>query len=268
MRARVLLGFGDIHMQSFCPGAGRFRQPTPEIVSCPQCGGEVEIWTDEIRAVCPSCGRTVLRDGGPSCLEWCEYARDCVGEKAYVTYRTNRAASLRRKLLDELDEHFGDDRRRIEHAREVLETATEILGKEKGADWFIVVPTCILHDVGIKPAEQKYGSSAPRYQEEEGPPVARKILLRHGLKLEAVDEICDIIAHHHSPRRNEPLNYRVVYDADTLVNLKSRKGAMEERELERLIGDVFFTPTGAALARRILLQESKDGGERRKGGRE
>ena len=68
-----------------CPGSQRFRQPQPENIKCPFCGGEVEIWTDEFDAKCHGCGRAISR-GGQSCLDWCKEAKKCVGDKIYGDY--------------------------------------------------------------------------------------------------------------------------------------------------------------------------------------
>jgi len=62
-----------------CPGSQRFKQPYPEIIKCPRCSGEVEIWTDEIKGVCPGCNDMVLKDRVPGCVDWCRYARECIG---------------------------------------------------------------------------------------------------------------------------------------------------------------------------------------------
>jgi hypothetical protein len=35
--------------------------PMPETLSCPQCAGGVEVWTDEEEATCGNCGHQVLR---------------------------------------------------------------------------------------------------------------------------------------------------------------------------------------------------------------
>jgi hypothetical protein len=35
--------------------------PMPETVSCPQCAGGVEVWTDEEAATCSNCGHQLLR---------------------------------------------------------------------------------------------------------------------------------------------------------------------------------------------------------------
>ena len=66
-----------------CPGAVRIREPIPEFFKCPNCGGEVEIWTHEQSRNCGRCGTEVFKEHVPSCVEWCKYAIDCVGEDAY-----------------------------------------------------------------------------------------------------------------------------------------------------------------------------------------
>jgi len=75
-----------------CPGSLGFKQPKPEEMHCPFCGGEMEIWTDEVKATCPSCNVTVVREGGASstCLDWCKYAKMCVGEALYNKYLDNK----------------------------------------------------------------------------------------------------------------------------------------------------------------------------------
>ena len=239
-------------MATKCPGAQGVRQPKPEEELCPSCGTEVEIWTDELKTTCQRCKKTVTREEAPSCMEWCAYARDCVGEQAYGTYMALKSATVRRRLLEELERHFGGDTRRIEHAKRVLGFAEQLLQEEK-ADWHIVIPASILHDVGIKAAEEKYGSAAGHHQEEEGPPIARKILLGLGMKLEDIDEICEIIGHHHSPGEMDTDNFRVLYDADWLVNLGDEVGVGDKGKLKESIEKVFLTRAGKELAGKVYL---------------
>jgi len=122
-----------------------------------------------------------------------------------------------------MKEHFGDDERRIEHALRVSQYAERILEHERGARRDVVIAGAILHDIGIHEAERKYGSAAGRYQEIEGPPIARKIMLREGLDEEMIEEVCSIIAHHHTPGVVNTIEFKVVYDADLIVNLEERE---------------------------------------------
>ncbi len=64
---------------SGCPGARLFREVRPETVQCPHCGGEVEIWSDELVARCLQCGRQVGKERGASCIDWCAHAAECIG---------------------------------------------------------------------------------------------------------------------------------------------------------------------------------------------
>jgi len=61
-----------------CPGLSQFIRPKPEYIRCPNCSGQVEIWSDEEETECEYCGATVTR-GVQSCLDWCEYADQCRG---------------------------------------------------------------------------------------------------------------------------------------------------------------------------------------------
>ena len=245
---------------AFCPGSKLLRQPAPELYPCPNCGTEVEIWTDEFKRTCPSCRKTVLRPGGMSCLDWCKFAKDCVGEATYESYQSNRSVGMRQRLLEALELHFGEDHRRITHAREVLAAAEELLAGEE-ADWHIVVPAALLRDVGIKPAEAKYGSAEPRYQEQEGPAVARAILLKLGFQMRDIDEICSIVGHHHSPdapgMRENP-NFRVLHDADCLVNLAKTVAGQGREELAARIEGLFLTPAGRRKAEELYLPQKAE----------
>lgn len=73
-----------------CPGSQKFKNPQPENIKCPCCGSQVEIWTDEVSAICASCGKKVARGEDQSCLDWCRYAKDCVGQEIYNRYMKNK----------------------------------------------------------------------------------------------------------------------------------------------------------------------------------
>ena len=50
--------------------------------TCPQCGAEIELFSVDTEAVCERCGYKVYNDT-LSCVQWCKYARQCVGDEMY-----------------------------------------------------------------------------------------------------------------------------------------------------------------------------------------
>ena len=233
----------------WCPGSMLLRQPKPELFKCPDCGAEVEIWSDEATRPCPSCGKNVFRiGGGQSCLDWCRLAKECVGEDKYKEYGKMKADLRKHALIRAMEDYFGDDGKRIQHARKVIGYAELILAEEQ-ADPNVVLAAAALHDIGIRNAEEKHGSSAARYQEKEGPPVAERILQELEYPSEFISEVCDIIGHHHHPRTEETMNFKVLYDADLLVNSEEARSntssATNEKQTLR-----FFTGAAADLARK------------------
>jgi len=146
-----------------------------------------------------------------------------------------------------MEEYFGADRRRIDHALRVTGYASEILLHEPG-DRELVLATAYLHDIGIPEAERKHGSCAGPLQEIEGPPVARGILEQLGYEEPFIAEACAIIASHHSPGEVETDNFRIIWDADWLVNLGDEYDVTDGEKVAGLIGRIFMTETGKRIA--------------------
>ena len=65
-----------------CPGAADIRRPTIKFKTCPKCGNEIELFSNDVQMNCDQCGFTIYNDA-LSCVQWCEYAKECVGEEAY-----------------------------------------------------------------------------------------------------------------------------------------------------------------------------------------
>jgi hypothetical protein len=112
-----------------------------------------------------------------------------------------------------------------------------------------------LHDIGIHESEKKYNSTAAKYQEQEGPPIAKSIMIKLGAKEELIEEVCDIIGHHHHPRSEETLNFKVLYDADLITNLeeKQKENAMDTDRISSIIDKSFLTDSGREEAKKVLL---------------
>jgi hypothetical protein len=69
-------------MLDHCPGAANLKTPTLSIRKCPQCGDEVEVFSNDISVTCSNCGFVVCNDI-VTCVQWCRYAKECVGPDTY-----------------------------------------------------------------------------------------------------------------------------------------------------------------------------------------
>lgn len=62
-----------------CPGIKNIIGPVQIIMrTCPACSEEVEFFSDETKASCPKCGRTLHQEATSSCVSWCKYAEKCI----------------------------------------------------------------------------------------------------------------------------------------------------------------------------------------------
>ncbi|MFN2340809.1 MAG: HD domain-containing protein [Halanaerobium sp.] len=171
---------------------------------------------------------------------------------------------LKSKLIKEMKKYFAEDKKRINHALKVTKFAEELIDifrkkyPDKNINEEVIIYSAVLHDVGIKNAELKYESSAGHYQEIEGPPVARKIMESLNIDFELIDEIAEIIAHHHTPGKVGSNNFKLLYDADWLVNLPDvyDMQSKNRNKKEKLIEKVFLSDIGRELARKEYLKDA------------
>ena len=157
---------------------------------------------------------------------------------------------LKNELIEQMKSIFGSDEKRINHTLNVLNYAEQIQLTE-GGNIFIITASAILHDIGIHEAEIKHGSNAGKYQEIEGPPIAANVLKNYSLEQETIDNICLIIANHHSAkdtRINHTVEFKIVWDADWLVNIPDEYPNLKRDKLSEIIYKVFKTNKGRQLA--------------------
>ena len=86
-------------MTSKCPGQD-FRNLRVSLHKCPDCGAEVEIFSDEMKVKCHKCGAKVYRDKIPSCIDWCASARQCLGEERWKELRGEGRWNLSRTIKE------------------------------------------------------------------------------------------------------------------------------------------------------------------------
>lgn len=149
-------------------------------------------------------------------------------------------------------EFFGNDRRRIAHALKVYAYAVTIaelegLSPEKRD---MTAMAALLHDVGVRIAEEKYGSCTFRQQEEMGPAAAAEILSARNIAPAFIDRIKFLIAHHHSPQAGEDIDFRILLEADFLVNFEEEDIPLTSVELTAQ--KHFRTKSGLSILRAMF----------------
>ena len=140
------------------------------------------------------------------------------------------------------------DARRIQHFLKVYMFAA-LIGKMEGLppeQQAILEIAAILHDIGIIPAEKKYGFNNGKLQEQEGPAYARALLQEAGgYQPELIDRVCFLIAHHHTYEGVDGPDWQILLEADFLVN--SFEKNMPEEAIKKMRSRVFKTGSGIAM---------------------
>ena len=137
--------------------------------------------------------------------------------------------------------------KRIQHTTKVHAYAS-LVGKCEGLDeatQFILESASLVHDIGIRASEKKYGHQNGKLQEKEGPSVARDLLARLGYAEQQIERICWLVGHHHTYHVCEDLDYQILIEADFLVNLYEDCGSVDVVRVVRR--NIFRTESGTRM---------------------
>ena len=158
-----------------------------------------------------------------------------------------------RKLIEKMIQYYAGDPKRVQHFLKVYEFA-KLIGESESLDaetMHILRTVAIVHDIGIKVSEEKYGSSNGKYQEKEGPAVAEPMLLSLRYDEAVIDRVLFLIAHHHTYNEIEGLDYQILVEADFLVNLFEDGSSRETAQ--KVQKNIFKTKTGNKYLSNLFL---------------
>lgn len=192
-----------------CPGSSTFAQPRIEIVACPDCGGDVEVWSDEADGMCPACRKPVIRKNTQACMDWCRYASQCLGDEKYKQYRTMKTQVRKQALVQAMHDCLRHDEPAKARALRTMEFAEDILCEEQSADPNVVIAAAVLGDLACPCSTAPDGGGAP------GPvaTVLEKLEYPNGF----IKAVCAIVGREKDPADGKDINFRVVYDARLLA---------------------------------------------------
>lgn len=159
-------------------------------------------------------------------------------------------------LLMEMIRYYSGDAARIQHFIKVHAFA-KLIGEMEQVDagtMEILEAAAAVHDIGIKAAEEKYGSSNGKLQEEEGPSIAEEMLRRLGFDEELTERVCYLVGHHHTYTDIDGIDYQILVEADFLVNLyedqPGRNAAASALE------KIFRTESGKRICREMFALDA------------
>ena len=162
----------------------------------------------------------------------------------------------RREALERMKGYF-DEERLVTHTMRVLDYGEKILEGEGIKDGFYrttVTLGCIFHDIGIPEAMRVHGSADAPYQEKEGPPIARRFLSGMKVRTDILERVCYIVAHHHTEEYVDGMDFKVIWEADFLVNVKEGNLMIEPAELPTAGRENIRSKTGTAFFKDLLKE--------------
>lgn len=181
---------------------------------------------------------------------------------AYGEKREEIEMALLNDVILAMIEYDRGDRLRINHFMKVYGYAS-LIARTEGVDertQRIVDVAGVLHDIGIHPAERKYGNCMGRYQEELGPAEADALLTPLGIARDEIERVMWLIAHHHTYGGGDAagangyllgaLDHQILVEADFLVNLD--EGKADEAAILSAKRQIFRTETGLRLLNRLF----------------
>ena len=158
-------------------------------------------------------------------------------------------AAAQARLIEAMIAHNDGDPKRIQHFLKVYAFA-QTIGRLEGLDpalQNLLETAAIVHDIGIRVSERKYGFHNGKLQEQEGPAAARGMLGSLGYAPDVIERVCYLVGHHHTYQNMDGLDYQILVEADFLVNLY--ESAASEEAVQAAYQNIFRTESGKRLFR-------------------
>ena len=150
-------------------------------------------------------------------------------------------------LIMEMIRYFKGDPKRIQHFLKVLSFA-KLIAKGENVDektFFIITTAAIVHYIGIRVCEEKYGYQNGKLQEKEGPAEAEKMLSSLGYDEYIIKRVCHIVSKHHTYENVDAIDLRIILEADFLVNYYEFK--IDNRQIYSSFEKIMKTKTGKEI---------------------
>ena len=159
------------------------------------------------------------------------------------------------EIYEKMVSYYSGDPQQIQHFIKVHSFSRWIGKRENLSEQELLTLeiAALTHDIGIKPAKEKYGSSSGIFQEKEGPSAARALLDKLPVSGEMLKRILYLIGHHHTYDSIDGKDYQILVEADFLVNLFENQA--DRKSIEACLRSVFKTDSGKKLLTEMFLKD-------------
>lgn len=155
-------------------------------------------------------------------------------------------------LIKEMITYYRGDPKRIQHFIKVHSFAKTIgiLEKLDSESMCTLETAALVHDIGIRLCEEKYGECNGKLQELEGPALAREMLERLGYEEKIIDRVCFLVGHHHTYDKIDKMDYQILVEADFLVNIY--EDCLPKEAILQAYNKIFLTKAGKFLCKQMF----------------
>ena len=163
----------------------------------------------------------------------------------------SRLNNLYKKMI----EYYRGNPQQIQHLTKVHSFA-KLIGEEEHLDertLYILETAAYVHDIGIRPAMEKYGRDSGPLQEQEGPAEAEKMMKLLGFEPEVIERVSYLVGHHHTYTNIDGIDYQILVEADFLVNYF--ENGMETETIQKSVKKIFQTESGKHIAAEMFFPE-------------
>ena len=153
------------------------------------------------------------------------------------------------ELYKKMVSFYRGDPLRIQHFVKVHSFA-KLIGQEEHLEektQYILEAAALVHDIGIKPAMEKFGKCTGSLQEQEGPAYAETMLKELGFAQDVISRVSYLVGHHHTYAGIDGMDYQILVEADFLVNLF--EGEKSQDAVCSAYRKIFRTETGREICR-------------------
>lgn len=159
------------------------------------------------------------------------------------------------EIINKMIQYYSGDPKRIGHFLKVHAFA-KLIGEKEYLDettQLTLEYAAIVHDIGIRIAEQKYHSTSGKYQEIEGAEPAGQLLSALDIPQNIIERVKFLVAHHHTYNAVDGIDYRILLEADFLVN--AYEDNLSQQSIINAREKIFRTKSGTEILNTCFLSE-------------